>query len=342
MLRKRKQPSMGEKSNVVLLHEQGKSIRKISDMLKISRSTVDRIIQKHKSKQSLENRPKSGRNKKLTDKDVTYLARIVRKDPFISCPKLAHHMETTTGKSISRMTVSRALRSVGIGSFVPRKKPFISKINQTKRLEYAKKYVSMPISFWKKIVWSDESKFNIRGSDGRQRVWRKTGEALEKNKIRGTVKHGGGSVMVWGSMCYNGLGTMEFVEGIMLKEDYKMILERNLTKTTKKYRMGRNYIFLHDNDPKHKSKLVTEYLQENDVNVMDHPPQSPDLNVIEHLWDEIGRKLLEKNIRSKADLRSEITTMWESISPDVTKKLVESMPRRLKEVIQNKGGPTSY
>lgn len=338
----RKQPTMCEKGNAVLLYQQGNSIRQISDQLKISRSTVDRIIQRHKNQEPLENKPKTGRKKKLTEKDVAYLARMVRKDPFVSAPKLAKRMEETTGKAMGRMTITRALKTSGIGSYVPCKKPFISKKNRAKRLEYAKKYQFMDVSFWKKVIWTDESKFNVRGSDGRERVWRKSGESLKLKNMRGTVKHGGGSEMVWGAMCYNGVGSMEFVDGIMRKEDYKMILERNLHKTTKQFRMGRNYIFMHDNDPKHKSKLVTEYLQEKGVNVLDHPAQSPDLNVIEHLWDEIGRALLVKDIRNKTDLRREICTAWETLSSDVTKKLVESMPRRLKEVILHKGGPTSY
>ena len=116
----------------------------------------------------------------------------------------------------------------------------------------------MPISFWKKVDWTDDSKFNIRGSVGRERVWRKKGESLKTDFMRSTV-------MVWGAMVYGGIGTMEFIEGIMRSDDYKLILERNLTVTTKKCRMGRNFVSMHDNDPKHKSKLITGYLKEKGV-----------------------------------------------------------------------------
>ena len=50
----------------------------------------------------------------------------------------------------------------------------------------------MPASFWKKVLWSDESKFNLKKSDGAQRVWRKRGEAFNLSCTRGTIKHGGG------------------------------------------------------------------------------------------------------------------------------------------------------
>lgn len=338
----RKETTVYERSNVIVLRNEGKSIRNISETLKIPKSTVQDIVTRYKKDPQFENAPGRGRKPILTQRDKLYLTRMVRKEPITSASKLAKCMENTTGKAMGRNTISRALKLAGIHSRTPRKKPFISKVNQAKRLAYAKKYVDMPISFWKKIVWSDESKFNVRASDGRKRVWRKDGESLNRKFMQGTVKHGGGSVMIWGSMCYNGVGTMEFVEGIMKKEDYRLILERNLSATTKKYRMGRNFIFMHDNDPKHKSKHVTDYLLQRDLNVLDHPPQSPDLNVIEHLWDEMGRELLGKCIKSRKDLQKEISALWETITPEITKKLVESMPRRLAEVMKHKGGPTSY
>ena len=110
-------------------------------------------------------------------------------------------METVVGKPVSRHTISRSLKKVGIRSRTPRKKPFISKQNRFKRLEYAKKYVHMPISFWKKVLWTDESKFNVRASDGQVRVWRTDGTALKTNNMRGTVKHGGGG---WNVLCWSG------------------------------------------------------------------------------------------------------------------------------------------
>lgn len=331
-----------QRSNVILLHNRGESIRKVSKELNIPKSTVSDIINRFKKFGSVDNKEGRGRKKILSNKDVSYLSRKVKREPFQSASKLAIEMGEVCGKTMSRSTIARALKQQGIKSCTPRRKPFISDVNRKKRLNYAKKYIDMPISFWKKIIWSDESKFNVKGSDGRKRVWRPAGKALNFNFMQGTVKHGGGSVMVWGSMCYAGTGCLEIIEGIMNKEYYRDILERNLSKTTKKYRMGQNFIFMHDNDPKHKSKLVTDYLEKRNINVLDHPPQSPDLNVIEHLWDEIGRKLLEKNIRNKNDLKNEINTLWNEMSQDVTKKLVESMPKRLKEVIQNKGGPTSF
>lgn len=338
----RKETTQVQRSNVILLRKRGDTIREIAESLNLARSTVSDIISRHKITGSTENRRRTGRKPILSEQNKRHLARVVKKDPFISGCKLAAQVETIVGEPVSRFTISRALNEIGIKSRTPRDKPFISDQNRRKRLAYAKKYVNMPLSFWKRVLWTDESKFNVRASDGRVRVWRTDGTALQTKNMRGTVKHGGGSVMVWGGMFHAGVATMEFIEGIMYKEDYRDILERNITKSTKKYRLGSNFTFMHDNDPKHKSKLVTDYLDEKGLSVLDHPPQSPDLNPIEHLWDEIGRALQQKQITNRKQLIKEIEEAWEAIRPETTQRLVESMPRRLAEVIKYKGGHTHY
>ncbi|GFW20638.1 hypothetical protein TNCV_1048611 [Trichonephila clavipes] len=73
----------------------------------------------------------------------------------------------------------------------PRRETSIDK----KRLEFAKTHQLKTDNFWKKVIFSDENKFNIFGSDGRRTVWRKPNTALDPKNLRLTVKHGGGSVM---------------------------------------------------------------------------------------------------------------------------------------------------
>ena len=73
----------------------------------------------------------------------------------------------------------------------------------------------MLLSFWKKLLWTNESTFNLVKSNGAQKVWGKEGKPFKLNCIQGTVKSGGGNVTVWGSMVWKGTGKLKFIDGIM-------------------------------------------------------------------------------------------------------------------------------
>ncbi len=68
---------------------------------------------------------------------------------------------------------------------------------------------------WKRVIWSDETKINRIGSDGKQWVWKQVGEGLISREVQGTVKFGGGKIMVWGCMGWEGVGQLAEVEGRM-------------------------------------------------------------------------------------------------------------------------------
>ncbi|KAJ4443512.1 hypothetical protein ANN_05184 [Periplaneta americana] len=136
-------------------------------------------------------------------------------------------------------------------------------------------------------------KFNVFDSDGRQMVRRKPKEEMKTKNLRATVKYGRRNVMIWGCMSASGVGELLFIEDLMKKEDYLHLLQHNL-----------------NNDPKHNSYIVQEFLLYKCPKVLHPPPQSPDLNPIEHLWEELNRRVGSMPISSKEELKARLQKEW--------------------------------
>ena len=120
------------------------------------------------------------------------------------------------------------LHEIGLYARSPRKKPLISKMNQAARLAFAKKHVIWTESDWQKVFFSDESKFNVFSSDGKQFVRRKIGETLKSNCIKKTVKLGGDSVMVFGMKSGQGTSPLVRLNTTVIAAVYKNMLEQHV------------------------------------------------------------------------------------------------------------------
>ena len=128
----------------------------------------------------------------------------------------------------------------------------------------------------------------------------------------------------------------------MTGEMYRAILDNNLFQSVNKLGMGAQWIFQHDNDPKHAAGIVTNWLNSNGIQPLKWPPFPSDLNPIEHLWDEIERTMKKEQPKNEKDLKECLTRVWKGIEITVLKNLVDSVPNRLNEVIRMKGYPTKY
>ena len=109
---------------------------------------------------------------------------------------------------------------------------------------------------WKKILWSDETKIELFGHQTRRYVWWKPNTAHHQKHTIPTVKHGGGSIMLWGCFSAAGPGRLVKIEGRMNAAKYTEILGDNLIQSARELRLGRRFIFQQDNDPKHTAKAT--------------------------------------------------------------------------------------
>ncbi len=108
------------------------------------------------------------------------------------------------------------------------------------------------IKFWQSVLWSDETKLDLFGPMDQGYVRHKKGKAYVNNTI--PVKHGGGSVLLWG--CFAAAGT-----GIMDSLKYQAILKKNVMPAVHELQTGNRRTFQHNNDPKVKSKSTKAWFR---------------------------------------------------------------------------------
>ena len=102
--------------------------------------------------------------------------------------------------------------------------------------------------------------------------------------------------------------------------------------------------FQQDNARPHTARLITDFLQANNVTLMDWPSLSPDLAPIEHPWDELGRRVYARDPQptNVQELERALLHEWQRIPQNVITRLIHSMHRRCNACIQSRGAHTRY
>ena len=164
----------------------------------------------------------SGRGRKAKI-SKTLERKLVRDVSTVKTPEQlpSHWLMTKSGFEVAEITVTRALHRNGLRGYRPRRTPLLQKRHLQARLKFAKDNLQKPEGYWKRVKWSDETKLELFGHRDVAYVWRKQGEAYHPKNTVATVKHGGGSIMLWGCFRAAGTGNLVRVEEVMKKEQYE-------------------------------------------------------------------------------------------------------------------------
>ncbi len=147
--------------------ESGLTTREIAQKVGCkSHTTISRLKKKYEETGNVKNKLGSGRPRKLNERDERSVIRRLMTKECSNVVQLQKSLKTNDNVEVSSNTVRRVLQRNGLVARVKRKKPLLSKKHRENRLKFAKSYKDWTISNWNKVVWSDESKFQIFGSDG--------------------------------------------------------------------------------------------------------------------------------------------------------------------------------
>ena len=174
-------------------------------------------------------------------------------------------------------------------------------------------------------------------------MWRCRGERFLDDCIAETTAYGGGSVMVWGGISLHTRTPLHHVRGNLNALRYRDEILRPLV-VPQLQQIGNNAILQDDNARPHRGNIVNTFIHQNQINRLPWPANSPDLNPIKHLWDELGRRV-KKNYPRAGDLNQLVQNLqqeWNAIPQEFLSKLVRSMRSRCRECLDNNGGHTRY
>ena len=159
-------------------------------------------MRKHTQTNNVKDLPRSGRPRVTSDRDDRALQRLVRRMSFAISPVLKQRWLSNIRLSIK--TVRNRLKSARLKSRRVIKRPLLADRHRRTRLAWC--FIAQRgwnLRKWRKIHWSDESRFLLHVTDGQMRVWRHKNTAYSPRNIQPTVPYSGGSVMVWGCISHD-------------------------------------------------------------------------------------------------------------------------------------------
>lgn len=337
--------SESKKLDIIVRKSKGESNRNIAKDLNCSPQTVSNIYKNYMNRKLIKQATRKYKKKLITDREKRNILRNLKKGTFGSMKDASSDLNAsvrTASNQISYTSIRRRFNEDEIFARVKVKKPYLSKQHKRQRYLWALKYRDWNASDWDKVLWSDETKISLHSNSGRKYTWRRKDEAMHESNLRPTFKHGGGNIFMWGCMSSGGVGYACKINDGLDSELYLKIMDDEMTMSYLYLFPNNQFIFQHDNDPKHKSKIVTKWLLENHIKVLDWPSQSPDLNPIEHLWHELKKKIYRFKAYSLEERWSIVEREWWKMDKEFCRKLVHSMPKRIQAVIDAKGGSTKY
>ncbi|GFY22066.1 transposable element Tcb1 transposase [Trichonephila clavipes] len=243
---------------------------------------------------------------------------------------LSRQLSSATGTTVSKQTVYRRLGHIGLYARRPVRWVPITATHCRLRLTWSRGHALGTPQQWSCVMFSDESRFSLQSDSCRTLIWRAPGTRYHQENTTERHRYGGAGWLVWGGIILGSRTDLHVQSVTMTGQIYRdVIFEQHvcLFRGT----MFAEFLFMDDNDHPHRASIVDECLQSEDITRMDWPAYSPDLNLIEHVWDMLGRRIAARQPPPTCvpELRRALLDEWCNIPQDQMDNLILSMPRRL-------------
>ncbi|GFU87501.1 transposable element Tcb2 transposase [Trichonephila clavipes] len=249
----------------------------------------------------------SGRPRGTTPADDRYIVLQARRNRWQTVGEIARHTTQATGRPISRFTVARRLHGGGLFARRPVRCVPLTPAHRRRH----------------------ESRFSLSSDSHRILIWRERGSRNHPSNIIERDRYGGRGVLVWGGIMLGSRTDLHIfdagsVNGTCYSNEILLPYVRLFRGA-----MGLQFLFMDDNAPCHRTVAAEPLLESEDIERMDWPARSPDLNPIQHVWDFLGRRLAARTLPPVTirELRLALQDEWVAMPQQLIDTLILSMGR---------------
>ncbi|GFY07860.1 transposable element Tcb2 transposase [Trichonephila clavipes] len=285
------------------------------------------------------------RPRATTPAEDRFLALSARRRRTTTVPQLVADHFQASGRRISATTLrNHRLHNAGLYARRPVVCVPLNGRQRRNRLCWAREHVSWTQQQWASVLFTDESRFTMESDSGRPLIWREQRTRYHQSNTVERHSYRGGGILVWAGISLGGHTDLHvFHGGTVTGLRYR---DETLDPYVRPYAaaIGNDFILMDDNARPHRARIVEEYLEDHGLERMEWPARSPDLNLIEHLWDYLGREVAALNPppRSLHELKQGLLCVWSSLPIPVSDNLINSMGNRCRQCIQVRGGHIPY
>ncbi|GFX22357.1 transposable element Tcb2 transposase [Trichonephila clavipes] len=286
----------------------------------------------------------SGRPRGTTPADDRYIVLQARRNRRQTAGEIARHTTQATERPISRFTVARRLHGGGLFARRPVRCVLLTPAHRRRRSLWCREHRNWRDNEWGRVLFTNESRFSLSSDSHRILIWRERGSRNHSSNVIQSDRYGGRGVLVWGGIMLGSRTDLHmFDAGSVNGTRY---CNEILLPYVRLFRgaMGLQFLFMDDNAPCHRTVAAEQLLESEDIERMDWPARSPDLNPIEHVWDFLGRRLAARTLPPVTirELRLALQDEWAAMPQQLIDTLILSMGRRCETCLAVRGDHISY
>ncbi|GFV17912.1 transposable element Tcb2 transposase [Trichonephila clavipes] len=324
--------------------EEGRSVTSVAAEFGIAHSIVSRLWRQFQTTGTAIRGFSSGRPRGTTPADDRYIVLQARRNRRQTAGEIARHTTQATGRPISRFTVARSLHGGGLFARRPVWCVPLTPAHRRRRSLWCREHRNWRDNEWGRVLFTDESRFSLSSDSHCILIWRERGSPNHPSNIIERDRYGGRGVLVWGGIMLGSRTDLHiFDAGSVNGTRY---CNEILLPYVRLFRgaMGLQFLFMDDNAPCHRTVAAEQLLESEDIERMDWPARSPDLNPIEHVWDFLRRRLAARTLPPVTirELQLALQDEWAAMPQQLIDTLILSKGRRCETCLAVGGDHISY